>query len=49
MHLIEQVKKAGGEWEEYEEEALNELGDRYDEIVKGADKEKTTGFATYFQ
>ena len=37
------------EWEAYEEESLNRLGDEYDNIVSNANKEKSTKFATYFQ
>lgn len=44
-----QAYKKGIKWEEYEENALNELGEKYDEMVKQAEKEKANGFATYFE
>jgi len=49
MLFVDEAKRTGGKWEDYEEESLNKLGDRYDDLVKEADKEKATGFTTYFQ
>ena len=47
--FVDESMKKGMKWEEYEENNLNELGDKYDGLVSLVDKEKTGNFGSYFQ
>ena len=47
--FVDESMKKGIKWEEYEENNLNELGDKYDDLVSLVEKEKTGNFGSYFQ
>jgi hypothetical protein len=43
------MKDEEGKWEEYEEKFYKEIGDKYDEVIEEAKKEKEENFMNYFR
>lgn len=47
--LAEEKKSAGEKWPEFKEKYYNELGAKYDQVLKNSLKEKEQGFSNYLK